>query len=414
MSKFVQKLKNIGPGALVAAAFIGPGTVTTCTLSGASYGYTLLWAMLFSTIATIVFQEMSGRLGVVTQMGLGENIRSFFKKPVAKVLVAVLIIAAIFIGNIAYETGNVTGGVLGIRTVLNIEAWIPAIILGVIAFILLFTGGYKALEKVLIGLVILMSVVFIATSIAVQPDYGQVFSSLVTPTIPEGENGWLTVVGLIGTTVVPYNIFLHASSAAKKWQDKKDVKTMRLDTIIAVGLGGIISMSIIITAAATMNASGIEVSNGADMATALEPLLGSWAMWFFAIGLFAAGFTSMITAPVSAAFATAGILGWGSDMKKWKFRIVWMIVLIFGVVLTSLNQSSPTEIIVVAQAANAVILPIIAIFLYIMMNRKKELGDYSNGVFANILGAVVIAVTLFISVRSVITLIPTLTNLFGG
>ncbi len=410
----IQKLKNIGPGALVAAAFIGPGTVTTATLSGANYGYTLLWAMLLSTIATIVFQEMAGRLGVVTQMGLGENIRSFFKKTVVKILVAVLIIAAIFIGNIAYETGNVTGGVLGIQTVLSIDAWIPAVILGIIAFCLLFTGGYKALEKVLIALVIIMSVVFIATSIAVGPDYGKVFSSLFTPTIPEGDNGWLTVVGLIGTTVVPYNIFLHASSTAKKWHDKKDVKTMRADTIIAVGLGGIISMCIIITAAATMHGTGMEVKNGADMATALEPLLGSWATWFFAIGLFAAGFTSMITAPVSAAFATAGILGWGSDMKRWRFRIVWMIVLVFGVVLTSMNQSSPTEIIVVAQAANAVILPIIAIFLYVMMNRKKELGEYANGVFANILGAVVIAITIFISIRSFITLIPTLTALFGG
>lgn len=139
--------------------------------------YTLLWAMLFSTIATIVFQEMAGRLGV------------------AKVLVAVLIIAAIFIGNVAYETGNVTGGALGIGTIADTSSisWMIPVIIGIVAFLLMFSGGYKGVEKVLIGLVILMSVVFIVTSIAVRPDYGQAFKSLFVPAVPEGENPWLTV-----------------------------------------------------------------------------------------------------------------------------------------------------------------------------------------------------------------------------
>ena len=417
MAKFKEKLKNIGPGALVAAAFIGPGTVTTCTVSGASYGYTLLWAMLFSTIATIVFQEMAGRLGVVTQQGLGENIRSFFKNKVAKVLVAVLIIAAIFIGNVAYETGNVTGGALGIGTIADTSSisWMIPVIIGIVAFLLMFSGGYKGVEKVLIGLVILMSVVFMVTSIAVRPDYGQVFKGLFVPAVPEGENPWLTVVGLIGTTVVPYNIFLHASSTAQKWQDKKSVKTMRWDTVVSVGLGGIISMAIIITAAATIGAGGgAEIKNGADMAKALEPILGSWAKWFFGIGLFAAGFTSAITAPLSAAFATSGILGWGNNMKNWRFRIIWIIVLVFGITLAAAGQSSPTEIILFAQAANALILPIIAIFLMIMLNRKDVLGEYRNKPLSNILGIIVLIVTLFISIRSFVTFADSLTKLLGS
>ena len=417
MAKLKEKLKNIGPGALVAAAFIGPGTVTTCTVSGASYGYTLLWAMLFSTIATIVFQEMAGRLGVVTQQGLGENIRSFFKNKVAKVLVAVLIIAAIFIGNVAYETGNVTGGALGIGTIADTSSisWLIPVIIGVVAFLLMFSGGYKGVEKVLIGLVILMSIVFIVTSIAVRPDYGQVFKGLFVPAVPEGENPWLTVVGLIGTTVVPYNIFLHASSTAQKWRDKKSVKTMRWDTVVSVGLGGIISMAIIITAAATIGAGGgAEIKNGADMAKALEPILGSWAKWFFGIGLFAAGFTSAITAPLSAAFATSGILGWSNDMKNWRFRIIWIIVLAFGITLAAAGQSSPTEIILFAQAANALILPIIAIFLMVMLNRKDVLGEYRNKPLSKILGIIVLIVTLFISTRSFVTFADSLTKLLGG
>ena len=118
-SSITEKLKNIGPGALVAAGFVGPGTVTTCTVSGASYGYTMLWALLFATVATIIFQEMAARVGIVTQEGLGENIRDRISHPVLKWIAIVIVIIAIFIGNTAYETGNITGGILGIQAVVR-------------------------------------------------------------------------------------------------------------------------------------------------------------------------------------------------------------------------------------------------------------------------------------------------------
>ena len=110
MSKVIEKLKNVGPGALVAAGFVGPGTVTTCTVSGASVGYTMLWALVFATVATIIFQEMAARVGIASQKGLGENIRDRIPNPVLKGLAIAIVIIAIFIGNVAYETGNITGG----------------------------------------------------------------------------------------------------------------------------------------------------------------------------------------------------------------------------------------------------------------------------------------------------------------
>ena len=113
-SSLKQKFKNIGPGALVAAGFVGPGTVTTCTVSGASYGYTMLWCLLFATVATIIFQEMASRIGIATQEGLGENIRDRISNPALKWIAIVIVIIAIFIGNTAYETGNITGGILGV------------------------------------------------------------------------------------------------------------------------------------------------------------------------------------------------------------------------------------------------------------------------------------------------------------
>ena len=131
------------------------------------------------------------------------------------------------------------------------------------------------------------------------------------------------------------------------------------------------------------------------------------------IGLFAAGFTSAITASPAAEFATSGILGWGEDMKNWRFRIIWMIVLVFGITLAAAGQASPTEIILFAQAANALILPIIAIFLIIVLNRKDVLGEFRNKPLSNILGAVVLIVAFFVSTRSFVTLADSLTKLFG-
>ena len=119
-SSLKQKFKNIGPGALVAAGFVGPGTVTTCTVSGASYGYTMLWCLLFATVATIIFQEMASRIGIATQEGLGENIRDRISNPALKWIAIVIVIIAIFIGNTAYETGNITGGILGIQAVFDV------------------------------------------------------------------------------------------------------------------------------------------------------------------------------------------------------------------------------------------------------------------------------------------------------
>ena len=148
--------KNIGPGPLVAAAFIGPGTVTVCTLAGVNFGYALLWAMVLSIVATIVLQEMSARLGIISQKGLSEIIRSEIKHPVLKGFSILLILSAIVIGNAAYEAGNISGGVLGLETIFGHHTLelgqfsinYISILIGLIAFILLYIGNYKLLERI--------------------------------------------------------------------------------------------------------------------------------------------------------------------------------------------------------------------------------------------------------------------------
>ncbi len=396
--------RNIGPGPLVAAAFIGPGTVTVCTLAGVNNGFTLLWAMLLSIMATIVLQEMSARLGIVTQKGLSEVIRDEVKRPLSKILMIVLLISAIVIGNAAYEAGNISGGVLGLEAIFgtpdvgfaNFQLNIFSLVIGVIAFVLLFLGNYKIIEKALIALVLLMSLAFFTTAILTKPNIMQVLKGIFTPIY--SENNILTVIALVGTTVVPYNLFLHVSLVKEKWHNVTDLKYAKRDTITAVVLGGVVSMCIIISAAAIGSS---EVSNAADLAKSLEPLFGSFAKYVLSLGLFAAGITSAITAPLAAAYVATGCLGWSSNMKSKRFKAIWMFVLGLGVVFSSIGFKS-IEIIKFAQVANGLLLPIIAGFLLWIMNKKSVLKNYTNSIFQNIMGFVILGIAVFLGFRTVL------------
>lgn len=415
MSSLVQRMKNIGPGALVAAGFIGPGTVTTCTVSGANYGYTMLWALLFATVATIIFQEMAARVGIVTQKGLGENIRDRIPNTTLKWIAIVVVLIAIFVGNVAYETGNITGGILGIQAFApDLSTGLIVVILGILAFAAMWIGSYKVVEIILTAIVVFMGVVFAVTAFASSPDWGAVVQGLFIPSLPaEGSAGILTAVGLIGTTIVPYNLFLHASGASERWKDPEQVADARIDAVVSIGLGGIISMAILICAAANIYGTGAVVTNGKDMALALQPLLGSWATWMIGLGLLAAGFSSAITASLSAAYAVNGVLGWKKTLKDIKFKVIWMIVLVAGCVMAMVLGKSPTELILVAQAANAILLPFIAFFVMYCAN-GKDLGKFKNHLFANCAGVIIIVVTLFMCYRNMSSFVDSLMKLLTG
>lgn len=408
----LRRLRNLGPGLLVAAAFIGPGTVTTASVAGASTGYALLWALVFSIAATIVLQEMSARLGIVSREGLGEALRTTFDNVVVKVIAVALVVSAITIGAAAFETGNITGAASGLASLAGPQSlW--ALVIGIAAFALLMLGAYEVIERVLVVLVIVMSVVFLVTAIIVRPDVGEILAGLFAPGIPDGS--LLTVVALVGTTVVTYNFFLHSSSVQDKWPESvptdEALSQSRFDTIASIILGGLITLAIVITGAAAFFGTGTEIGTAADMATQLEPLLGPAAKFFFAIGIFAAGMTSAVTAPLAAAYATSGAFGWGRDLKSWRFRAVWMTVIIFGTFLGAFVGASPAQIIIFAQAANGLLLPLVAVTLLIVMNRSDLLGRYQNGIIGNILGGIVVLVALFLGG---LTIFSVLTTLFGG
>lgn len=396
--------KYFGPSTLVTAAFIGPGTVTVCTLAGVRSGYMLLWAILFSVIATIVLQEMTARLGLVTQKGFGEAIRKELTHPIARFLGIVLVLGAIVFGNAAYEGGNISGAVLGFEELFfNLGTHINGIyisasplIIGAIAFCLLITGSFRLIERFLIGLVLVMSLVFLTTAFVTGPDLAEVVRGLLIPSVSSEQ--MLTVIALIGTTVVPYNLFLHASIVQKKYKDVDQLSDLRKENATAIILGGIISMSIVITSATTLFGDRT-INSAADMAIQLEPLLGSWSGYFLGLGLFAAGISSAITAPLAAAYAAKGILGWEEGLGSKRFKVVWMGILFIGV-LFSMFGISPVQVIQFAQVANGILLPLIAIFLLYLVNKKSLLGSYINSVTQNVLGLIVILVAILISFRS--------------
>lgn len=390
-----ERLKSLGPGLLVTAAFIGPGTVTTTSVAGTNFGFALLWAVLFAVFATVVLQEMAARLGVVSREGLGEALRTTFQNPVFKILAVLLVIVALGLGNTAFEIGNITGAALGLEALSGVSPRLWAIVIGVVAFALLISGRYKVIERVLVAMVVLMSVLFIITAIVVlrPADVGNLLAGMFVPGIPSGS--LVTVIALIGTTVVPYNLFLHASSVQEKWPEsvptRRALAESRLDTSLAIIIGGLITAAILATAAAAFFGTNTEITDGATMAEQLEPLLGPAAKYAFAVGLLAAGLTSAITAPLATAYAISGVLGWERDLSGVKFRLVWAAVLVIGAALAALGQS-PVAIIVLAQAANGILLPVIAIFLLVVMNRSDLLREYRNGPLTNVLGIVVVLI----------------------
>lgn len=395
------QLRKIGPGVFVAAAFIGPGTVTTATMAGAGYGYTLLWAIAFSIIATIILQEMSARLGVITGMGVGDALRKKTSNKYLKAITFTLVILAIVVGNAAYEAGNLAGAVLGFGNIPHIWYVNPLILLiGVITFALLFIGQYKLIERFLIFLVALMGIIFLLAAIMLQPDLVAIFKSLFIPVLPE--NATLMVLGLIGTTVVPYNLFLHASSVKQKWKSKNDLKTARWDTLLSVGLGGIITMCILITSAMAFEGNPTQINDFTDLSQQLVPILGNWSASFMAFGFLAAGFSSTLTAPLAAAYATSEVLGWKNGFRNPKFRLIWIFVLLSGMILASLGYK-PTSVILVAQVANSLVLPLIAIYLLWIVNDKRIMGDYVNSFWINIVGSIVVIVTILLGLKGILS-----------
>jgi Mn2+/Fe2+ NRAMP family transporter len=236
-------------------------------------------------------------------------------------------------------------------------------------------------------------VVFLATALVLRPPLGEIITGLFVPRLPADGRALVVAIGLIGTTVVPYNLFLHAAAVTERWSGEADLPAARFDLGISIVLGGIVSMAIVITSASALQGSGASIASASDMAAQLEPVLGPWARHFLAAGLLAAGFTSTITAPLAAAWATAGALGWSRDLRSPRVRAVWITVLATGALFAATGVR-PVPAILFAQVANGVLLPAIALFLLLAVNDAGRMGRWKNNLAMNIAGGVVTLVAL--------------------
>ncbi len=395
-----NKRPAFGPGFLVTAAFIGPGTVTSCSLAGARFGYALIYALIFAVLTTLILQEMTGRLSLGSGYDLGESLREFPKNRGAKILFVILTLSSISFGCAAYEAGNLVGGALGLEMISSLSRKIWVLAISGVAVFFLSQKRPRIVEKFLIFLVFFMSLSFLVTLILVKPDLSAIGKGMI-PTFPD--KSLYLVLALVGTTVVPYNLFLHSSAVKEKWKTKEDLKDVRRDLAASIGLGGLISVSIVITSAAAFYAKGLSLESGAQMAQQLKPLFGSLTNYLFGLGFFAAGLSSAITAPYAAAYASSGVLGWKGGQSSVKFRLVWMGVIGTGLIV-SLFDFNPLAIIVFAQVANGLVLPVASIFLLIVLNNRKKMGGMANTTAQNILGVSVILLVSFLGIWNILKL----------
>lgn len=407
LSNIWKRLLNILFWSIISAAFIGPGTVTTATKAGCDFQFQLLWALSFSTMACLVLQEASARSTIYSGMNLGQAIKYHYMGKKAQVPVLMLIVGAIILGCAAYEAGNILGSVAGLSLVFpDLDSRIIVGAIAVIAGLALSLKSIRSIANFMGSFVFIMGFTFITTAVLSDPPMDELAKGLVVPSIPDTPGAGLLVLGLVGTTVVPYDIFLGSNVVQKD----TTVTDMRIGISVAVILGGIISMAILcVGTEMTRGMTEEGLKNFSFSYKSLSETLmvdtGQWAVYIFGFGMFAAGFTSAITSPLASSLTARSIfekkLPDGTTKHAWVFQLIAYVVLAIGITL-GFFQKKPVPVIVAAQAFNGLILPFVAIFLFMVVNDPRIMGkDHINGWVSNIFMVVVTWVTLILGIVQV-------------
>lgn len=382
---FRTRLLSVLFWSIIAAAFIGPGTVTTASKAGASFGMGLLWALLFSTIATIFLQEAAARITIASGKNLGEILAAKYGSGGKTRLKWILFFAVAF-GCAAYQAGNMLGALGGIGLFATVSLKVMTVVLALVCGVFLWSGNYKRIANLLGLVVALMGVAFIMA--ALRSSLGpESWEGAFTPSISNGNA--LLIIGLIGTTIVPYNLFL--GSGISKGQAMTD---MRWGLALAVLIGGIISIAIMVVGTQVEGAFSFEA-----IAKAMSDKMGPQGAVVFGIGLFAAGMSSSITSPLAAAVTAQSLFDWAPTSRN--FRMVWLTILGVGL-LFGLLDVKPIPAIIMAQAINGALLPIIAIFLLLTVNDRELLpAEYVNTTTLNLITLFIVGVTCFLGLHNV-------------
>lgn len=384
----------IGPGLITVNAGNDAGGITTYASVGASYGYKMLWGLLLITFSLAVIQEMNARMAVVTGKGLSDLIREKFGVKLTFFAMTILLIA---------NMGVVFGDFAGIAASLelfNISKYISIPIVSVAIWLVVTKGSYKKVENIFL-LFTFVFFTYIISAFLTKPDWGQVATSMFSPTIEFKTGFLLTFIGMIGTTITPYMQFYLQSSIVDKKISITDYKYEKIDVYLGSFWGNAVSFFIIVCTAATLYKAGITITSAEEAAMALKPLAGEWAFILFGGGLFGASVLATAVIPLSTSYAICEAFGWESGVDNdYKdapaFFGIYTGIIILGALFILIPGISLIKIILISQQIAGILSPIILTFMIILINDKRIMGDYVNNKTQNIIswGTVIFIITL--------------------
>jgi len=397
-------LAVVGPGFITANVDNDAGGIATYSVAGAQFGYTLLWTMIPITIALVIIQEMSSRMGAVTGKGLSDLIREEFG-----LRATFLLMIALFVTNFF----NIIGEFAGVASSFELFGVSKYIVVPVAAFVvwgIVVHGTYSTVEKVFLS-ASAFYVAYIVSGVLAHPDWRA--AALSTVTRPESAGfrnyGYLSmIIGLAGTTIAPWMQFYLQASIVEKGVTARQYATSRLDVIIGCLFAAIVAWFIVVACAATLHSVGkYTIESGADAAQALRPLAGEYAYLLFAAGLFNASLFAASILPISTAYAVCEGLGLESGLDKRfeeapAFYWLYTLLIVFGAGVILLPRFPLFRVMVLSQVANGVLLPFVLIFVLLLVNDRELMGNYVNSKWYNVVSWITVGVMIALTLAMVI------------
>jgi NRAMP (natural resistance-associated macrophage protein)-like metal ion transporter len=399
-------LSVLGPGIITANVDNDAGGITTYSIAGAHFGYDLLWTLIPITIALIVVQEMSARMGVVTGKGLADLIReNFGVKPTVVLLIGLI---AANLGTTAAEFA----GVAASMEIFGVSKYISVPIASALVWFVIVKSSYKSIEKIFL-LLSAFYFTYIISGMLLHPNWGYVLGESITPSISSNSDYLYMLIGVIGTTITPWMQFYLQSSVVEKGIKVSDYKYAKWDVYVGSIITDIVSFFIIFTCAATIYASGMRIESAEDAARALFPLAGRYSAWLFALGLLNASIFAASVLPLSTSYFLCEGMGWDSGLNKrfWdapQFYLLYTLLIVLGATIILMPGAPLLTIMVLAQVVNGSLLPFVLIFMLFLVNNRKIMGAYVNSRVFNIIAWSTTAIL------SVLTTALVLTTLFPG
>jgi NRAMP (natural resistance-associated macrophage protein)-like metal ion transporter len=397
-TKIALFLAVLGPGIITANVDNDAGGITTYSIAGADYGYTLLWTLIPVTIVLIVVQEMVARMGVVTGKGLADLIRENYG-----VRATFYLMIALLITDLGNTTAEFAGWAASME-IFGISKYISVPIGAWFVWWLVVKGTYRFVEKIFL-FACLIYFTYIVSGILARPPWGEILQQTIVPTFSLDPGYLAMLIGLIGTTITPWMQFYLQSAVVDKGIKIEQYQASRWDVIVGCILTDVVAFFIIVTCAATLFKQGIHIDTAADATRALAPLAGKYASALFAVGLANASLFAASILPLATSYYICEGFGWETGVDK-TFRdapqFYWLYtgLVIVGALLILLPDAHLIFIMFISQVVNGLMLPFVLIFMLLLINKKELMGAYVNSRLFNVIawtGAVImIALTLML------------------